>query len=212
MRLKLLRTRYKVLVVAVMIMAFKAYDSLRPWTNVPSSKANEEEIYLVSHGWHAGIVISGSNLSPELAFLEDHFGQNSFYEIGWGDKGFYQAENVTTTLAVKAFLWPTDSVMHVAALQKSPFAVFSESEIVPMKIAKSGFENLQAQLAASFKKENSTAVKTKNGLYGNSLFFKGKGYYYLTNTCNTWTARMLKTSRMVRRCFLTFWRSRCCMY
>jgi len=37
-------------------------------------------------------------------------------------------------------------------------------------------------------------IKTGQGIYGRSLFYRGEGYYFITNTCNTWTAKMLKTT------------------
>ena len=36
----------------------------------------------------------------------------------------------------------------------------------------------------------------KNGIYGNSQFYKGVGDYYLMNTCNKWTAKGLKSIGM----------------
>jgi len=36
----------------------------------------------------------------------------------------------------------------------------------------------------------------KNGIYGNSQFYKGVGDYYLMNTCNKWTAKGLRSTGM----------------
>ena len=34
------------------------------------------------------------------------------------------------------------------------------------------------------------------GIYGDSQFYRGAGEYYLTNTCNKWTAKALQSAGM----------------
>jgi hypothetical protein len=59
-------------------------------------------------------------------------------------------------------------------------------------------------LAASFQKtDGNRPAALRKGLYGTSYFFAGEGYYYLTNTCNTWTARMLDSAGVPMRTFMT---------
>ena len=41
------------------------------------------------------------------------------------------------------------------------------------------------------KNHKGDVVALKNGLYGNSQFYKAEGDYYLMNTCNKWTAKGL---------------------
>lgn len=48
-----------------------------------------------------------------------------YLEFGWGDKYFYQAENPTVGLGIKAILWSTKSVVHVVALPLRPDEYFS---------------------------------------------------------------------------------------
>ena len=36
-----------------------------------------------------------------------------------------------------------------------------------------------------------SGIITQPGIYGKSYFYAANGYYYLTNTCNRWTAQML---------------------
>jgi hypothetical protein len=45
-----------------------------------------------------------------------------------------------------------------------------------------------------YKDSDGNIIKTKDGTDGDSQFYKGEGQYYLVNTCNTWTAKGLKSA------------------
>jgi hypothetical protein len=75
----------------------------------------------------------------------------------------------------------------------SPQNYFPHSKTTAVYIIlTNGLAKLKSAISASFERENGDVVGTRNGLYGASLFFKGAGKYYITNTCNTWTTKMLK--------------------
>lgn len=177
-------------VLATLGMGGCAY--FKEWQHLPTSKNDERTIYVVSHGWHTGIVIARDELGEELQFIPAQLGASAYYEFGWGDKAFYQAEKETIGIALKAAFWPTPSTMHVVAVPKAPAIEFPESETVELHVSQAGQHALIAAIAASFTKDaNGHSSSTRKGLYGHSLFYDGNGSYYLTNTCNTWTARML---------------------
>ncbi len=192
---------FKILFISLMFI-LSGCSAFKSWENLPVSYEDETTIYVVSHGWHTGIVIPGNNLG-ELSFLENQFGKSEYYELGWGDKGFYEAKEITSNLSMRAIFWPTKSVMHVVSLPKKPNEYFPHSKTISVKVSKSGLSKLITSMELSFKKENDNIIQTRKGLYGNSLFFKGNGYYYITNTCNTWTAKMLKSTGAPIVSFLT---------
>lgn len=178
------------LIISVITITNCSY--LRDWRYLPQSDNDKKEIYVVSHGWHTGIVVSSKNISPELSFLFPYFDRAEYFEIGWGDKGFYQASEITGDLVIKALLWPTPSVMHVVSLNNSPEKVFPHSNVIRVTISETGHKKLNKIILNSFKKnENGNAIKTDKGLYGDSMFFMGESYFFMTNTCNTWTSEML---------------------
>jgi len=52
-------------------------------------------------------------------------------------------------------------------------------------------------IASSFyKNQKGEILETQGGIYGNSQFYKGVGYFSLMNTCNKWTAKGLKSAGM----------------
>lgn len=161
-------------------------------------------IYVVSHGWHTGIVIAGQDLGTELAFMDRHFDTANWYEIGWGDKQFYQAGEVTTGLALRAGLLPTEAVLHVTALPERPDAYFTINRVIELRIDTAGLERLTQAIADYFKYQaNGKPITSGKGLYGQSLFFDATGRFHALNTCNTWTARMLSLAGVPIRTFMT---------
>ena len=173
------------------------------WQYFPESPSDEINIYVVSHGWHTGIVIPGNLLGEELGFLNGYFDDSPYYEIGWGDKGFYQAKAVTAKIAIKALFWPTQSVMHVVSVPVSPELYFPQSDVLKIKLSRQGFNYLKQAVTASFKQEKEQVIKIGSGLYGRSWFFEAEGEFHLSNTCNTWTARILEVAGLPVATFLT---------
>ena len=154
-----------------------------------------EEVFVVSHGWHTGFVIPADPILSEFPQLRERFGQVSYLEFGWGDKGFYQANEITSGLTMRAIFWPTESVVHVVAVSKSPEEYFNNSKVKSLCLNKDQFALLITYISESFAKKDKMLVSMKKGIYGNSQFYKGEGSYYLMNTCNKWTAKGLKSAK-----------------
>jgi len=161
-----------------------------------SSKGNNE-IYVVSHGWHTGFVVPSEEIYKSIPSLEERFGGSPNIEFGWGDKGFYQAKEITTGLTIRAIFWPTESVIHAVAVPENVTGYFENSEVTKICLSEGELESLTLFISGSFyKDENNQVIPLKNGIYGNSQFYKGVGDYYLMNTCNKWTAKGLKSVGM----------------
>jgi len=78
--------------------------------------SGQNEVYVVSHGWHTGFVIPAPEIQGVIPELERRFGNTPYIEYGWGDKGFYQAKETTLGLTLRAIFWPTESVVHSVAV------------------------------------------------------------------------------------------------
>lgn len=188
----------------LLVLFFISCSSFKTWKNLPDTKEEETYIYVVSHGWHTGIILAQENLGKDFAFLNSNFGFNPYYEIGWGDKGFYEAEEITTKITLQAMFIPTESVLHVVAVPKDPSLYFNGSEVIKLPISKKAHAILNQTILKAFKKMDSGEfIKTRVGIYGNSFFFSANGYYYITNTCNTWTASVLEEAGLPFNSFLT---------
>lgn len=158
--------------------------------SVPKSK----EIYIVNHGWHTGFAIPADTIQSRLPQLVNRFTNTPYLEFGWGDKEFYQAEEVTSGLTLQAIFWPTESVMHTVAVPERPDIYFSNSEVKAFCLNRKQYALLISFIENSFYKDKSgSIISLEKGNYGNSQFYKAEGNYYLMNTCNNWTAKGLKS-------------------
>ena len=154
--------------------------------------ASTKPIYLVSHGWHAGIVLRRADIPADLWPENVNFPYTEFLEVGWGDKQYYQTPDAHFGITLRAALWPTSSVLHIVGFSGAVAAYYSSSEIIEIKLSESGFELLSRYIAASFARDVSGQARPLGrGLYGNSRFYLSRESYHLFNTCNVWTARAL---------------------
>ncbi len=160
-----------------------------------ADEARPHRIFAVSHGWHVGLVLPAAPLMAQLPALKERFANASYFEIGWGDKGFYQSEDITASLILQAMLSSTGAVMHVVSLPPSadaPFDTFTSSEVVEFCASERELASLNQFVQHSFLKTRADRViPTKPGIYGNSQFYEAAGRFHLFNTCNKWVAKGL---------------------
>ena len=160
-----------------------------------SRETNPPHAFVVSHGWHTGIIVDAGRLNALLPELAGRFPSAQYYEIGWGDAGFYQSRRISVALALRAVSWPDDTVVHVVAFRGNPGEYLKGSEVLPIAISGAGYQSLLAYLASSIRQSPGGHIRALGkGLYGDSEFYEGVGKYYLLNTCNTWTAKALASS------------------
>jgi len=153
------------------------------------------KIFIVRQGWHTGIIVSTSTIQEQLPPLYEKFGNSPYIEFGWGDKEYYQAEEVDSGLTMKAILWPTGSVVRVVAVPDRPDIFFTENEVEVLCLNGPQFSLLIGFIEHSFLKDpGGNIIKSKDGIDGSSQFYEAEGHYYSMNTCNNWTARGLKSA------------------
>jgi uncharacterized protein (TIGR02117 family) len=192
-----------VLLVAAVFATARSGDRTL-WPPAPGTPTTE--IHVVSHGYHAGIIIPRASLHDQasrrgraaLGAMATRFDRFDRLEIGWGDEGFYRAvptlDSLTVPLALRALLRPGNpSVLHVVGIPGDPRVVFVNSEIVRLELSATGFDKLADKLDASFAHEanGDLFAPLGPGLYGTSLFFRANGAFHLFNVCNHWVASLL---------------------
>jgi hypothetical protein len=137
----------------------------------PGSVAPRVEIFVVSHGYHAGIVLprafvaelAGRRGHGALAALGARFADFRLIEIGWGEEEFYR--NVPTVA----------------------------SDIVRLELSEAGFEALVEKVEATFAHRDDSLMPEDlgPGLYGPSRFFRAAPAFHILHVCNHWVADML---------------------
>lgn len=158
--------------------------------------ANEENrpvpVYIVSHGWHAGIAIESEYIRH---LLPDHpqMPEARILKFGWGDQRYYTEPAAGFGLMMRAALIPTRSVLHVVATDLPIERYFYASRVIRIQITHEGAEQLGLFISDRFRKDEHGHIQVAaEGLYSNSQFFEANGRYYLPKTSNTWTARALR--------------------
>ncbi len=154
-----------------------------------------KSIYVVSHGWHTGVVVRRQDI-PDGVWPEHHdFADSEYVEVGWGDRDFYRAPEATSGLALKAVFWPTSSVLHIVGVDDSRERVPPGSEIVKIDLSDRGHTELSTFIQDAYARdERGRAIPLGPGPGRNSRFYLASEKYYLLKTCNNWTARALRSA------------------
>ena len=160
-------------------------------------KSKMNEVYVVNHGWHTGFVVPASGIFQAIPELEQRFENAPYIEFGWGDNEFYQAEEITSGVTLKAIFLPTNSVVHAVAVTRKADKYFKHSEVEKFCLEDTEFKSLVDFIARSFyRDESGNILKLNHGIYGDSQLYEGKGDFHIFNTCNKWTAKGLESAGM----------------
>ena len=207
---------YYLLVVVLFAGVIALVAFFNAWTFAPhvaphavENKAddgpNAHVAYMVSNGWHVGVVVPAGPINALLPELKKRFEKNAaagvnYYEIGWGDQGFYEAKEITTLTAVQAMFNSPGSVMHVVAVH-NPAKAFDQSklnkssQVVKFCLTEAQLANLEKYIVSSFATTTKgELISRRPGLYGDSQFFEAAGTYHFLNSCNTWAAKALRSA------------------
>jgi len=192
--------------VAVAVLTARSGD---PALWPPPPDAPRVEIFVVSHGYHSGLVLPREAMADgasqrghtALGAVSQRFADYRSLEIGWGDEGFYRhvpdVASLTVGLAVRALFRPGNpSVVHVVGLPRHVREMFPRSDIVRLELSGDGFARMLEALEASFGKgEGGVAAEPLGrGLYGPSLFYRGVETFHVFNVCNHWVGRLLSAA------------------
>jgi uncharacterized protein (TIGR02117 family) len=163
------------------------------------------EVFVVSHGYHAGIVLPRARMEDVAGAIGHHallavtrrFAAYPSLEIGWGDEGFYTSVPTIASLAIptalRALFRPGNpSVVHVVGLTHHPRQTFLGAQIVRLRLSEAGFIQLLSRLDTVFARDaRGVAEPLGPGLYGPSLFYRAVGEFHVFNLCNHWIAGLL---------------------
>ncbi|MEM7173262.1 MAG: DUF2459 domain-containing protein [Pseudomonadota bacterium] len=186
------RKIWSVLGLLLILCCFGCESGSQIKNNTRGPAAADKTIFVVTNGWHSGIVVSRAHIPNHLVPEIGDFADAQFLEFGWGDRDFYQADETTLGDTFVAALAPTSAVLHISAIRSPAASQSSDQEIISIPIDNHGFERLIRFIDGSFDRAGrARAVSIGPGLYLNSRFYAANGRFHLFNTCNTWTAKAL---------------------
>jgi uncharacterized protein (TIGR02117 family) len=152
-------------------------------------------VYVVRHGWHAGIAVRRADLPAGAWPVLDAFPDAQYLEVGWGEARYYPGESRGVWGALRAGAWPTGSVLHVVPLGSAVAASFPNSAIVRVPVNRTELAALTQYVAASFDTTaDGRARRAAPGYYPNSQFYTSGLTYHVFNNCNHWAAGALEAA------------------
>lgn len=164
-------------------------------SGVEGPEEKVRKVYVVSHGWHTGIVLKREDI-PEAVWPEVRdFAGTDYLEVGWGDWVYYQSPEPTWGMALKAVFWSTRSVLHVAGFNGPVEKYFFASEIVEIALSERAFRELcQFVSRTHLRVGPGESMETGPGLYAKSRFYAAQGKFHIFRNCNTWVAEALRAA------------------
>jgi uncharacterized protein (TIGR02117 family) len=150
--------------------------------------------YVISNGFHSGLVVRKTDVPREIWPEVDAIPDHPWIEIGWGSEVFYGAKKITAPVVFSAVV-PNPSVLHVVGWDAPPQIAYAAGDLVRLEVDQAQFVALCRGLHDSYERDEAGNPQYLGpGVYGDSAFFRARGKYYFPNTCNVWTARLLKTA------------------
>lgn len=180
----------RILGVAILAACLGACRTGTAPPTVPDDDGPADRIvYVVSNGWHTGIVVARDDLPPGR-FPETADLPNARYlEFGWGDREYYPSRNPTVGMALAAALTPSPAVLHMAGRDTPPRSAAPDIEVLKVPVTSAGLDRLVGRIDAAFERPpGGRASAISAGLYPGSHFYKAHGEFHLFNTCNSWIA------------------------
>jgi uncharacterized protein (TIGR02117 family) len=181
--------------VAIVLLSVLLFGCASPPRGLfpPGPNEASRTIYLVSHGWHAGIVVKRTDIPAGIWPQHNEFPAAEYLEVGWGDKDYYMTPNPGLGITLKAGLLPTPSVLHVVGFRGPVTDYFPRSEVIRVDLSEAGFERLCRYLEDSYARDETVLSQPLGpSLYGEGRFYLSRETYHVFNTCNAWTARALR--------------------
>lgn len=159
----------------------------------PYVNHDAQPIWVVNYSWHSGIILKKDTIPETLIPEKEDFPEAEFLEIGWGNKAFYQEPKFKLSLAMKALLLPGPSTMAIHGFSGSPNYEYWGNKVIYIQLSPQDYVNLIKKIDESFdRKGQYRAEATLRDVEGRD-FYDAHGRYGVLNTCNHWTARVLRS-------------------
>lgn len=154
-----------------------------------------KSVYVVNYSWHSGVILKKSEIIDEMIPEKEDFPDANFLEIGWGNKAFYLEPEFKISVAAKALFFSDPSTMYVRGFQNDPTIAYARSKLVKLALLPKEYAEMLAEIDSTFDRKGKKRLEaTQMGFYdgASDAYYDAVGSYGMFNTCNMWTARVLK--------------------
>lgn len=152
-------------------------------------------IYVVQHGWHAGIGIRRTHVPDSRWPVLEAYPDARYLEVGWGEARYYPGQSRGAWGVLRAGAWPTGSVVHVVPIDGPVPERFSKQTVVRIPVSPAEIDALISFVAETFVVDSAGhAAVVAPGYYADSRFYKSPLTYHAFNNCNHWAAAALEAA------------------
>jgi uncharacterized protein (TIGR02117 family) len=156
-------------------------------------EAATASVYVVSHGWHVGLVLRRQNLPTTSRLARYAPGPFRYLEVGWGDGDYYPAKRGTISLALRAAFSSRGAVLRVVGFDEPVTTTFPRAKILQVDLSLDGLAALARYIDATYAVDpDGRPIIVAPAEYGIGVFYLARGQYGLLNNSNTWVARGLR--------------------
>jgi uncharacterized protein (TIGR02117 family) len=183
------------LALAVALVTFEPGFAAARMIDEDTSSGPERSVYLVSHGWHVGLVLRRDDVAAASWPEKEAVGPFRYLEVGWGDGDYYPARRGTIPLALRAAFRSRWSVLQVVGFNGSVTETFPRSKVLHVLVSPDGLDALARYIHRSHAEDpDGHPIIVAPAHYGFGFFALARGRYHLLDNSNTWTARALKVA------------------
>ena len=166
-----------------------------PRQTVRPTPDSTSAVYVVKHGWHAGIAVRRADIRNDGWPVLDDFPTARYLEVGWGEARYYPGQSRGVWGILRAGAWPTGSVLHVVPVDGTVLDRFPGQTVVRVPVGPAELDALVAFVAESFTIDaTGAAPNAAPGYYRNSQFYRSPLTYHVFNNCNHWAAGALEAA------------------
>jgi uncharacterized protein (TIGR02117 family) len=186
--------RLKKLLPLALLMAVGACSAPAPTGDYLQKRNRSLSVHVVAHEDHTGIAIRKADISAGAWPESRDFPRAEFLEVGWGARAYYMGHDRGFWGTLKAALGQTQSVLHVAGFDGRPADYFRASEVIELPLSPEDLAQVVRSIHDAYDRAGeAVAAPLGPGLYGDSRFYPSWEHFSLLNTCNVWTARVLRS-------------------
>ena len=163
---------------------------------------SQTSVFVVQQAWHTGIIVRTADVNKNIWPEISKYTAKQYVDISWGDEKFYQAQGRPILLAIRAILWPTQSVLRVFPFDLSIRSSYGqEARIIEIPVSKDQWLALTHFFTDGFKRDDFDNPQLSNVHGENHHYFLATRKYHLFRTCNTWVAMAFKEAGFNIRSF-----------
>jgi uncharacterized protein (TIGR02117 family) len=181
------------LLLLAVAMVVSACSSPVPPLPAPTPSDNVA-VYVIERGWHTDVALPVEAITGNLATLEQNYQGVRFLTFGFGERQFLVSRRVTVGGMLSALL-PSHSALLMTALSAPPDVAFGQQNVVVLHVTREGFRRIETRIWDEIEKPaaGGPPVPLADGPYAGSVFYAAVGTYDAFDTCNTWTASVLRS-------------------